>query len=811
MKPISINKNKKQKLNPNLKIDNKNKNREEEGNEPMDTTDYLECLDEDSCLMDESTQAVPNKMTAQGAIVADLLSDKVNKHKVKYKKARIKLSRCDNKTRDDLTTALDPEINIPDNDSDLDVEEARAMLYDAKARAGRSRPPLGIDYYLKQVKRRKREEREEAEYQKSLEELFDRTTDIPELPCTQATERWLEVQEKKEEYFRTADTTEITATLTGEAHKLYSAVTRCKNIKGKLKGQMKSSTAIVATAIATLQQRAEAADIAGVVGEIAKKFRREQKAREGEMELRKKHEQIQELQRKHEQLQEQLEAIQMREHMRRGSPIPDSLGRREEEPWREDEKFWEERDESQKAPLPSKDGGALGDSIEGNVSLPLPPVDGGRLMGKREQRTLPLPNGREVQSSRKGSRDKGQDMDLGEKAKPANSGKTKPSPKEEEAPKNRVLSKVIENVTIVPPTNLSKEDQRIISDAERKITLMLEEVRNLQELVKEVRQKATSKQDARPKAKISDKVPQSRAEQQPAAEQQPEMRNVKKKKKKGSKTTTEEKTPMSNTSGKEKTEKKVVVAAPPTTAPPTTTEQPWSKIVERKEKKREKESKPSNNIKEKGQAKAVPGSPPVGGKNKKKKRKRPPKSEAVVLTCPNEAYADKLKEAREKISLDEIGIQDIKIKRGIDGAYIFEVAGEDKVAKANRLAAKLREEIKEVKITRPCKKSDLRIKNLDDSVSADEIKRVLANVGQCGVEGIHMGPIRRVPGGLGTAWAKCPLVAANKIAKTGKLRVGWSIARVEILPDRPLQCHKCLEGGHVEARCLNKADYSRRC
>jgi len=182
----------------------------------------------------------------------------------------------------------------------------------------------------------------------------------------------------------------------------------------------------------------------------------------------------------------------------------------------------------------------------------------------------------------------------------------------------------------------------------------------------------------------------------------------------------------------------------------------------------------------------------MGGK---KKRKRLPKSEAVVLTCPNEAYAEKLKEAREKIDLSKIGIQEIKIRRARTGGYIFKISGEGKSAKADCLTAKLREEVKGVKIARPCKTSDLRVRNLDDSVSADEVRKALAEEGQCSADKIKVGTIQKTSGGLGTIWARCPLVVANKIVKVGKLRVGWTMARVETLADRPLQCHKCLEGG----------------
>lgn len=60
-------------------------------------------------------------------------------------------------------------------------------------------------------------------------------------------------------------------------------------------------------------------------------------------------------------------------------------------------------------------------------------------------------------------------------------------------------------------------------------------------------------------------------------------------------------------------------------------------------------------------------------------------------------------------------------------------------------------------------------------------------------------------------WVRCPLTTANKIATATQMKIGWALVRVELLDNRPLQCYKCLEGGHVRQRCPNKIDRSDRC
>lgn len=63
---------------------------------------------------------------------------------------------------------------------------------------------------------------------------------------------------------------------------------------------------------------------------------------------------------------------------------------------------------------------------------------------------------------------------------------------------------------------------------------------------------------------------------------------------------------------------------------------------------------------------------------------------------------------------------------------------------------------------------------------------------------------------MGSIWVQCP-ATAKKIASTGRLRVGWVSARVEIFPPRPLQCYRCNETGHVKQQCPSSIDRSGRC
>ncbi|KAM0727856.1 putative 50 kDa protein in type I retrotransposable element R1DM [Formica fusca] len=64
---------------------------------------------------------------------------------------------------------------------------------------------------------------------------------------------------------------------------------------------------------------------------------------------------------------------------------------------------------------------------------------------------------------------------------------------------------------------------------------------------------------------------------------------------------------------------------------------------------------------------------------------------------------------------------------------------------------------------------------------------------------------------MGTLWVQCPVAATVKVVAAGKIHVGWTMARVESLSARPLQCFRCLERGHVREQCSSQIDRSGCC
>lgn len=172
-----------------------------------------------------------------------------------------------------------------------------------------------------------------------------------------------------------------------------------------------------------------------------------------------------------------------------------------------------------------------------------------------------------------------------------------------------------------------------------------------------------------------------------------------------------------------------------------------------------------------------------------------------------------MRKAREKISLTGLGIEQTRIRRAINGGILVEIMGPDGKDKANALATRLKEVLTEVDavVSRPTVKGELRIIGIDDSVICEEVREAVASIGGCDLEEIRTGDMREMPNGLYTIWVQCPLAAAIRVGKEGRIRIGWTIARAELLRARPLQCYRCWEYGHVKSRCRSSNDRSAAC
>ncbi|XP_059061180.1 uncharacterized protein LOC131854073 [Achroia grisella] len=251
----------------------------------------------------------------------------------------------------------------------------------------------------------------------------------------------------------------------------------------------------------------------------------------------------------------------------------------------------------------------------------------------------------------------------------------------------------------------------------------------------------------------------------------------------------------------------------PAPAPRAATEN-WVTVVRRGAKNPDKKAanKPAA-------TKSQPQKAATAGKKKRKPRLRPPRSAAIVLSLqPGAAekgvtYAALLREAKDKVCLEDIGVTELRYRQAITGARILELPGAASGDKADSLAEKLREVLpaEVVQVSRPVKTADLRIVGLDDTTTPADVVVAVARSGGCAEQDIKVGEIRRSASGTAAAWVRCPVVAAKKLETEARIKVGWVSAHVTVLDPKPARCYRCLLQGHVGAQCKSAVDRSQAC
>ncbi|XP_029164575.1 uncharacterized protein LOC114935842 [Nylanderia fulva] len=181
-------------------------------------------------------------------------------------------------------------------------------------------------------------------------------------------------------------------------------------------------------------------------------------------------------------------------------------------------------------------------------------------------------------------------------------------------------------------------------------------------------------------------------------------------------------------------------------------------------------------------------------------------------TGTNASYADILGAARRNTSLDTLGIQETRIRRAFNGGYKIEVPG----ANGAELAGKLKDHLEVIlqdvaKVDNPVARGELKITGLAPSTSTEEIREQLAQISCFPPMAFGISEVKTMRDGMGIVWVQCPLNAAIAVAEVGRLRIGWTSARVELLKKRPVQCFKCWRFGHVRTNCAAPEDRFGSC
>lgn len=170
-------------------------------------------------------------------------------------------------------------------------------------------------------------------------------------------------------------------------------------------------------------------------------------------------------------------------------------------------------------------------------------------------------------------------------------------------------------------------------------------------------------------------------------------------------------------------------------------------------------------------------------------------------------------EARARIDLKALGIANSRIRQAVNGEVLIQISGKDRNKLADDFADRMDEVLKGkgIRIDRPSKCAELRVRGVDISAIPYDIATAIANLGKCNKDEVRLGRIRKATRGLGTVWVRCPAFAAKRVVSVGSVRVGWGLANIDLLRPRPLVCFRCFMRGHTRSRCRSKVDRSDRC
>ncbi|KYN06983.1 hypothetical protein ALC62_02059 [Cyphomyrmex costatus] len=173
-----------------------------------------------------------------------------------------------------------------------------------------------------------------------------------------------------------------------------------------------------------------------------------------------------------------------------------------------------------------------------------------------------------------------------------------------------------------------------------------------------------------------------------------------------------------------------------------------------------------------------------------------------------------MKRARAQIDLGTLGISDIRPKRAVSGGLLLEIPGQGRDLAADRLLDRLEETFRgedRVRFSRPCKSLELRLSGFDDSITQAEVRTAVVLEGLCSSELVQIGRVSFSRRGMGSIWVKCPVDVGRALAKAGRIKLGWTMARIEVLESPLLRCFRCLARGHVQQTCPSATDRSLCC
>lgn len=187
--------------------------------------------------------------------------------------------------------------------------------------------------------------------------------------------------------------------------------------------------------------------------------------------------------------------------------------------------------------------------------------------------------------------------------------------------------------------------------------------------------------------------------------------------------------------------------------------------------------------------------------------KRKPETEKIVVKSTGRNYAEALKEIKDSVNIDKIGVQVRTIKRNNKGDIVMEVKGGRNRAEALKEAIM---ENSKRQVVMANNASILYISDIDADVGTSDIKKAILEADnrfkEDDVRSISTRPSRN--GNL-NATVSLSKFACRELARMGSVKIGWVFCKVRERVNIT-RCFKCLEFGHITRNCQGP-DKSKIC
>lgn len=201
----------------------------------------------------------------------------------------------------------------------------------------------------------------------------------------------------------------------------------------------------------------------------------------------------------------------------------------------------------------------------------------------------------------------------------------------------------------------------------------------------------------------------------------------------------------------------------------------------------------------------------VEKKNKVKKKSVRPDA-LVIKSCSDMSYAEILKKVKADGKLTNLGDNVRSIRKTENGELLVEL---NKAEHEN--LHQFQEAMKSVlgndaDVRSVTHEVMLEIKDIDEITTKEEILESLNKVADS-MNDINISAIkslRRAYGNTQTALLSLSAPLANALLTMAKIKIGWVVCRIR-QKITPRKCFKCLDYGHIAAKCKSEMDYRDCC